>query len=54
MLDLKTEPDLQKNIVNFGYGIDCKFDGPLSHSIDRFLCSYKIPITKVKWYALES
>ena len=25
-----------KNILNFGYGINCKYEGMLAHSFDRF------------------
>ena len=29
-------PELQRNILNFGYGINYKYKGMLSHSFDRF------------------
>ena len=29
-------PELKKNILNFGYGINSKYIGMLLHSIDRF------------------
>ena len=29
-------PDLPKNILKSGYGINFKFEGQLSYSIDRF------------------
>ena len=31
----KFDPELQKNIVKFGYGINYKYDGMLAHSFDR-------------------
>ena len=32
----KFNPDLQKNILKFGYGINYKYEGMLAHSFDRF------------------
>ena len=32
----KIKPELKKNILNFGYGINYKFEGMLAHSFDRF------------------
>ena len=29
-------PELQRNILNFGYGINYKYEGMLAHSFDRF------------------
>ena len=29
-------PELKRNISNFGYGINFKYEGMLSHSFDRF------------------
>ena len=29
-------PELKRNILNFGYGINFKYEGMLSHSFDRF------------------
>ena len=33
-IEIKTE--LQRNILNFGYGINYKYEGMLAHSFDRF------------------
>ena len=33
---IKIRPELQKNILNFGYGINYKYEGMLVHSFDRF------------------
>ena len=33
---IKIKPELQKNILNFGYGINYKYEGILVHSFDRF------------------
>ena len=30
------KPELRKNILNFGYGINYKYEGMLAHSFDRF------------------
>ena len=29
-------PELKQNILNFGYGVNFKYEGMLSHSFDRF------------------
>ena len=29
-------PELKRNILNFGYGINYKYEGMLAHSFDRF------------------
>ena len=33
---IKIKPELQKNILNFGHGINYKYEGLLVHSFDRF------------------
>ena len=33
---VKIKPELQRNILNFGYGINYKYEGMLAHSFDRF------------------
>ena len=33
---VEIKPKLQRNILNFGYGINYKYEGMLSHSFDRF------------------
>ena len=33
---IKIKPELKKNILNFGYGINYKYEGMLAHSFDRF------------------
>ena len=32
----KINPELKRNILNFGYGINYKYEGMLMHSFDRF------------------
>ena len=33
---VKIEPKLQRNFLNFGYGINYKYEGMLAHSFDSF------------------
>ena len=33
---IKIRPQLQRNILKFGYGINYKYEGMLGHSFDRF------------------
>ena len=33
---IEIRPKLQRNILNFGYGINYKYEGMLSHSFDSF------------------
>ena len=33
---IKSNPELQKNVLKFGYGINYKYEGMLTHSFDRF------------------
>ena len=33
---IKIKPELKKYILNFGYGINYKYEGMLAHSFDRF------------------
>ena len=33
---IKIRPELQRNILNFGYGINYKYEGMLVYSFDRF------------------
>ena len=39
---------LQKNVLKFGYGINYKYEGTLSHSFDRFHVVTKFELPKVK------
>ena len=41
-------PQLKKNILNFGYGVNFKYEGMLSHSIDRFYIVTKLKLPKMK------
>ena len=33
---IEIKPELKKNILNFGYGINYKYEGMLAHSSDKF------------------
>ena len=39
---------LKRNILNFGYGVNFKYEGMLSHSFDRFysVTKFELPETK--------
>ena len=37
-----------KNILNFGYGVNFKYEGMLSHSFDRFYVITKYELPKVE------
>ena len=41
-------PELKRNILNFGYGINFKYEGMLSHSFDRFyvVTKFVLPTNK--------
>ena len=40
-------PQLKHNILRFGYGVNFRYEGMLSHSFDRFYIVTKIEIPKV-------
>ena len=40
-------PELKHNILRFGYGINFRYEGMLSHSFNRFYVVTKIEIPKV-------
>ena len=41
-------PELKKNILNFGYGVNFKYEGKLSYSFDRFYIVTKFELPKTK------
>ena len=41
-------PELKKCILNFGYGVNFKYEGMLSHSFDRFYIVTKFELPKTK------
>ena len=40
--------ELKKNILNFGYGVNFKYEGMLSHSFDRFYIVTKFELPKTQ------
>ena len=41
-------PALKRNILNFGYGVNFKYEGMLSHSFDQFYIVTKFELLKTK------
>ena len=41
-------PELKGNILNFGYGVNFKYEGMLSHPFDRFyvVAKFELPIVE--------
>ena len=44
---IKIRPELQRNILNFGYGINYKYEGMLAHSFDRFCLVTKLMLPTI-------
>ena len=47
-LALDMMPELMKNVLNFGYGVNFKYQGMLSYSFDRFYVVTKFEIPKLE------
>ena len=47
-LAIDTKPELKNNVLNFGYGVNFKYEGMLSHSFDRFYVVTNSEIPKIK------
>ena len=45
---IKFNPELQRNILKFGYGINYKYEGMLAHSFNRFYIVMKFVLLSVK------
>ena len=43
----KIKPELKKNILNFGYRINYKYEGMLAHSFDRFYVVTKFTLPSI-------
>ena len=41
-------PELKRNILKFGYGVNFKYEGMLSHSFDRFYVVAKFELPRVE------
>ena len=48
MISINIMPELKRNILNFGYGVNFKYQGMLSHSFDRFYVVTKFELPKVE------
>ena len=48
VLTVDVMPELKKNVLNFGYGVNFKYEGMLTHSFDRFYVVAKYEIPKVE------
>ena len=44
---VKIKSELQRNILNFGYGINYKYEGMLAHSFDRFYVVTKFMLPRI-------
>ena len=44
---IEIKPELQKNILNFGYGIYYKYGGMLAHLFDRFYVATKFMLPMI-------
>ena len=47
-LAINMMPELKRNVLNFGYGVNFKYEGMLSHYFDRFYVVTKFEIPKIK------
>ena len=45
---IDTKPELKKNVLNFGYGVNFKYEGMISHSFYRFYVVAKFEVPKIK------
>ena len=46
VLVVEVMPELKKNVLNFGYGANFKYEGMLTHSFDRLYVVAKYEISK--------
>ena len=48
---IKITPELPRNILNFGYGINYKYEGMLAHSFDRFyvITKFMLPMIDLRF-----
>ena len=47
-VSIEIRPELQRNILNFGYGINYKYEGMLVHSFDRFYVVTKFMLPTIE------
>ena len=48
VLMIDVMPELKKNVLNFGYSMNFKYEGMLTHSFDSFYVVAKYEISKVE------
>ena len=48
VLAVDVMPELKKNVLNFRYGVNFKYEGMLTHSFDRFYVVAKYEIPKIE------
>ena len=48
LLAVDVMPELKKNVLNFRYGVNFKYEGMLTHSFDRFYVVAKYEIPKIE------
>ena len=50
---IKFDPELQKNVLKFGYGINYKYEGMLTHSFNRFyiITKFILPSIGDIWFS---
>ena len=41
-------PELKRNILNFGYGVNIRYEGMLSHPFDRFYVVAKFELSRIE------
>ena len=51
-ISVKIKPELKKNILNFGYGINFKYEGMLAHSFDRFYVVTKFILPTIQQFKI--
>ena len=47
-------PELKRNILNFGYGVNFKYEGMLSHSFDTFYVVANFELPRVEDFKLTT
>ena len=47
-LAIDIKPELKNNVLNFGYRVNFKYKGMLSHSFDRFYVVTKFELPNIK------
>ena len=52
-VSIEIKPKFQRNILNFGYGINYKYEGMLAHSFDRFYVATKFILPTIGYSKLD-